>query len=95
MIQEEKPAEEEVPDIKVDAKTVKELRGTSGAGMMDCKKALKMCNNDLEEAAVRVQLPILSPCSSVNYYSAQSWTSEIDERCNVACNKMIQAQKCE
>ena len=41
-----------VPDIKVDAKLVKELRGTSGAGMMDCKKALKMCNNDLEEAAV-------------------------------------------
>jgi len=34
VVQEEKPAEEEVPDIKVDAKTVKELRGTSGAGMV-------------------------------------------------------------
>ena len=42
-----------MPDIKVDAKSVKELRTVSGAGMMDCKKALKMCNNDLEEAAVR------------------------------------------
>ena len=54
VVQEEKPKEEEVvPDIKVDAKSVKELRTVSGAGMMDCKKALKMCNNDLEEAAVR------------------------------------------
>ena len=67
VVQEEKPAEEEVPDIKVDAKTVKELRGTSGAGMMDCKKALKMCNNDLEEAAVRTDPLCLKLCRSMNY----------------------------
>jgi hypothetical protein len=57
-VQEEKPKETQVPDIKVDAKLVKELRGTSGAGMMDCKTALKMCNNDLEEAAVRCSQPV-------------------------------------
>jgi len=46
-----KAEEEVVPDIKVDAKSVKALRETSGAGMMDCKKALKMNNNDIEKAS--------------------------------------------
>ena len=32
------------------AKTVKELRDISGAGMMDCKKALEECDYNLEEA---------------------------------------------
>jgi hypothetical protein len=56
-VQEEKPAEapkeDEAPKVAVDAKTVKQLRDTSGAGMMDCKKALASNNNNLVEAAVR------------------------------------------
>ena len=32
------------------AKTVKQLREISGAGMMDCKKALEECNYDLDQA---------------------------------------------
>ena len=32
------------------AKTVKQLRDISGAGMMDCKKALEECNYDLDKA---------------------------------------------
>lgn len=36
-------------DIK--ASVVKELRDKTGAGMMDCKKALKECDGDLEAAA--------------------------------------------
>jgi len=32
------------------AKTVKQLREISGAGMMDCKKALEECNYDLDKA---------------------------------------------
>jgi len=32
------------------AKDVAELRRISGAGMMDCKKALEECNGDMEEA---------------------------------------------
>ena len=32
------------------AKTVKQLRDVSGAGMMDCKKALEECNYDLDKA---------------------------------------------
>jgi hypothetical protein len=51
LLQEEKK-EEVVPAVKVDAKLVKQLREQSGAGMMDCKKALAMNNNDLEAAAV-------------------------------------------
>ncbi|WP_017327540.1 translation elongation factor Ts [Synechococcus sp. PCC 7336] len=35
---------------KVDAKTVKELREKTGAGMMDCKKALVESEGNLEEA---------------------------------------------
>ncbi len=36
---------------EVTAKMVKELRETTGAGMMDCKKALVECEGDLEKAA--------------------------------------------
>ncbi len=32
------------------AKMVKELRETTGAGMMDCKKALSECDGDMEKA---------------------------------------------
>ena len=36
--------------MAVDAKTVKDLRKVSGAGMMDCKKALDKTDGDLEAA---------------------------------------------
>lgn len=36
--------------MEVTASMVKELRETSGAGMMDCKKALSECNGNMEEA---------------------------------------------
>lgn len=34
--------------MEISAKTVKELRDKTGAGMMDCKKALKETNGDIE-----------------------------------------------
>jgi len=34
----------------IDAKTVQELRKSTGAGMMDCKKALQECEGDMEAA---------------------------------------------
>ncbi len=37
--------------MAVTAKEVKELRQRTGAGMMDCKKALVECNGNLDEAA--------------------------------------------
>ena len=46
----EEKKEEEAPAVKVDAKLVKQLRDATGAGMMDCKKALAQNNNDVEEA---------------------------------------------
>lgn len=36
--------------MAVSAKEVKELREQTGAGMMDCKKALTECSGDLDEA---------------------------------------------
>lgn len=36
---------------QVSAKVVKQLRDKSGAGMMDCKKALAECDGDVEAAA--------------------------------------------
>lgn len=36
--------------MNIDAKLVKELRNKTGAGMMDCKKALVESNGDLEKA---------------------------------------------
>lgn len=35
----------------IDAQTVKELRSMTGAGFMECKKALTECNGNLQEAA--------------------------------------------
>lgn len=37
--------------MAVDAKAVKELRERTGAGMLDCKKALEETNNDITKAA--------------------------------------------
>jgi hypothetical protein len=51
--EEPKQADEEAAVVKVDAKTVKALRALSSAGMMDCKKALAVNNNDIDAAAVR------------------------------------------
>jgi len=34
----------------VSAQQVKELREITGAGMMDCKKALEECSGDIEKA---------------------------------------------
>jgi elongation factor Ts len=36
--------------MEITAKMVKELRDATNAGMMDCKKALKECDGDLEKA---------------------------------------------
>ena len=36
--------------MAISAKLVKELREKSGAGMMDCKKAIEACDGDLEKA---------------------------------------------
>ena len=36
--------------MKISDKTVKDLRERTGAGMMDCKKALLQSNGDLDKA---------------------------------------------
>ncbi|HZK42209.1 MAG TPA: elongation factor Ts, partial [Clostridia bacterium] len=36
--------------MQITAAMVKELREMTGAGMMDCKKALTECNGDAEKA---------------------------------------------
>lgn len=36
--------------MAVDLNAVKELRYRSGAGVLDCRKALEECGNDLEKA---------------------------------------------
>ena len=36
--------------MEVNASSVKELREKTGAGVMDCKKALAECGGDLEKA---------------------------------------------
>ena len=34
------------------ASDVKELRDKTGAGMLDCKKALEACNGNMDEALI-------------------------------------------
>jgi elongation factor Ts len=36
--------------MEISASMVKELRESTGAGMMDCKKALQEANGDMEKA---------------------------------------------
>ena len=50
--EEEKKEEAAKPTVAISAKDVKVLRDKSGAGMMDCKKALGECGGDIEEAVV-------------------------------------------
>ena len=38
--------------MEIDAKVVKDLRDKTGAGVMDCKKALAECGGDLEKAVL-------------------------------------------
>ncbi len=40
-----------MPTVEITAKMVSELRARTGAGMMDCKKALQEANGDFEKAA--------------------------------------------
>lgn len=41
--------------MRIDAKTVKALRDRTGAGMMDCKKALQETGGDFEQAVDRLR----------------------------------------
>ncbi|KAI7841513.1 hypothetical protein COHA_004905 [Chlorella ohadii] len=47
----EEPQAAAKPAVEISPKLVKELREKSGAGMMDCKKALAECGGDIEAAA--------------------------------------------
>jgi elongation factor Ts len=47
-----KGSEKEAATGNISAKLVKELRDKTGAGMMDCKKALKESDGDLEKANI-------------------------------------------
>ncbi|CAE7400709.1 PETs, partial [Symbiodinium pilosum] len=46
----EEEKKEEKPKVAVSAAQVKELRGRSGAGILDAKKALTECGGDMDEA---------------------------------------------
>jgi len=41
--------------VAITAQQVQELRRKTGAGIMDCKKALSECGGDMEQAAVRLR----------------------------------------
>ncbi|MFQ5427864.1 MAG: translation elongation factor Ts [Thermodesulfobacteriota bacterium] len=49
--------------MEISAKTVKELREKTGAGFMDCKKALRETDGDLEQAVVFLREKGLSAAS--------------------------------
>ena len=47
--------------MKITTEMVKELRDTTGAGIMDAKKALESTNGDFEKAADRLELVVDLP----------------------------------
>ena len=49
----------------ITAQMVKDLRETSGAGMMDCKKALTECNGNMEEASQLIEQYGIIPKAAV------------------------------
>ena len=50
LIQKKKKHKKKGSQMSIDAKLVKTLRERTGAGMMDCKKALVEANGDLDAA---------------------------------------------
>ena len=46
--------------MEISAKTVKELREQTGAGMMNCKQALKDNDGDFEKALKALRLNLLA-----------------------------------
>jgi elongation factor Ts len=56
--------------MKIDAKTVKELRDRTGAGFMDCKKALESAEGDVDKAAEELRKSgILKAASKVTRHA--------------------------
>ena len=62
----------------MDAKLVKELRAKSGAGMMDCKKALVETNGNIEDAMIFLREIGLHPGRSCG----RLWSSCGWDRCH-------------
>ena len=57
-------------DMAITASMVKELREMTGAGMMDCKKALTESNGDVERAIefLRESLAVPQKCKECKFY---------------------------
>lgn len=43
----------------ISAETVKQLREKTGAGIMDCKEALSVCDGDMEKAVDQLRKKVL------------------------------------
>ena len=48
---------------EITAKLVKDLRDRTGAGMMDCKKALTEADGDIDSAVDWLRTELRAPCS--------------------------------
>lgn len=82
---EEKKEEPAKPAVQISAGLVKQLRDKSGAGMMDCKRALAECSADLEAASeVGTMQLLLQPASSVEISRCCSWTTPVLQTAHVA-----------
>ena len=62
---------------EITASLVKELRDKTGAGMMDCKKALVETGGDLEEAVDFLRKNGLAAAAK-----SAAWRRRIDRRCD-------------
>ena len=60
----------------ISASMVKELRETTGAGMLDCKKALEETNGNMEEAITWLREKGISKAAKKSFKnrSRRTWT---------------------
>ena len=57
----------------ITAKQVKELRDITGAGMLDCKKALEQTNGDVEKAVIYLREKGMASAAKKESYCAESF----------------------
>ena len=59
---------------EIDAAKVKELRERTGAGMMDCKRALEECGGDVEKAVLALREAGLAAAAKKAYQGFEAMT---------------------
>ena len=77
--------------MAITAQMVKELRDKTGAGMMDCKKALTECEGDMEKAVEALRQKALEQERQLNDINSRA--SQLTQRQSELAQDLINSQQ--